>query len=99
VLLINTNLGQVALDWGGHDGWQIFDSGSTESSLDLPLGAWHQVLLAADGSAISAEVDGTWAIAVSDDRFKTGQVGVEVGPDTNVQFDDFVGWNIPEGAP
>ena len=99
VLLIDTNKGEVSLDFGGRDGWTGFDRGVTDTFLNLSLGSWHDVLFAADQEEISAAVDGTWTTSVSDDRLKTGAVGIEVGEGTTVQFDDFNAWDIPLNAP
>ena len=95
VLLINTNDDTVNLEFGGRDGWTEFNHGTTNKILNLPVGTWHDVLLAADREGISAAVDGTWTSAVSDDRLKTGAVGIEVGASTTAQFDDFDAWTIP----
>ena len=99
VLLINTNNGEVSLEFGARGGWILFDHGITDTYLDLSKGTWHDVLFAADQEGISAAVDGTWTIAVSDDRLKTGAVGIMVGSGTTAQFDDFNAWNIPSDAP
>jgi hypothetical protein len=95
VLLINTNVGEVNLEFGDRENWTEFNHGITNKSLDLSLGTWHNVLLAVDRESISAAVDGTWTSAVSDDRLKTGSVGIAVGINTTAQFDDFDAWTIP----
>jgi hypothetical protein len=95
VAMINTDKGQVLLNFGGHDGWTEFDNGISDSYLDVPLGTWHDVIIVVDREKISISVDGVWTSEVSDDRLKTGGVGIEVGPGMTMQLDDLNAWNIP----
>lgn len=99
VLLIDTKRDEVSLVFGGRNGWVNFNKGITDTSLNIPLGTWHDVLIAADQDRISVSVDGIWTSAVSDNRLKTGAVGVAVGAGTTAQFDVFNAWSIPSGAP
>ncbi len=96
VLLINTNDNTVDLKFGKLDDLKEFNYGTTHKILSLPLeNSWHNVLLTADREGISAAVDGTWTSAVSDDRFYSGGISIELGERTTAQFDDFDVWVIP----
>lgn len=95
VLIINTNTGEVRLEFGSRSGWIAINKGITDVNIDLPLQTWHDVLLAADRNTISASVDGNQTTTVSDDRLKTGSVGIIVGASTTAEFDDINAWSIP----
>jgi len=99
VLMINTNSGEVILNFGGRDGWVAINKGITDTYLDLPLGTWHSVLLTANREVISASVDGKQTTLVSDDRLKTGAVAITVGAGATAQIDDINAWSISSVAP
>lgn len=101
VLTINSDTGEVMLQYGDQNGWVFFDSdqGITDTLIDLPLQNWHEVLLVADHENISIGIDGVWTNSLMDDRLKTGSVHIEIGTGTTVQLDDFNAWNIPDNLP
>ncbi len=95
VLEINAKSGEVRLEFGGRGGWIAINKGITDRYLDLSQGTWHDVLLTANRDVISASIDGKEAIAVTDDRLKSGAIAFIVGASTTAEFDDLNIWSIP----
>lgn len=52
--------------------------------------SWHHLGLRFVGTTITAEIDGRAVMTVSDDEHRTGQIALQVGQWSPVQFDDIV---------
>ena len=62
------------------------NSGSVSA---LGTNTWHTLVLAFQGSSITAKIDGTTVGSTTDSSYATGQIGLGVNGWQNVQFDNF----------